>query len=120
MVVGDVPGLKIVSDELWTKVKTRQMEVEASFSHTTTNRLNRTHRPSYLLSGLLECQHCSGPYAIMAKDRYGCTNSQKKLPIEHLGDIVCPNSKIISWTPSPRGIDRGRDQQAAVSFKEEQ
>ncbi|WP_202033818.1 recombinase family protein [Agrobacterium larrymoorei] len=95
-VVGEVPELRIVSDELWAKVKKRQMEVEASFSHTTTNRLNRTHRPSYLLSGLLECSHCSGPYAIMAKDRYGCTNRQKKLPIEHLGGVVCPNSKTIS------------------------
>ncbi|MCD4660388.1 MAG: recombinase family protein [Agrobacterium sp.] len=95
-VVGEVPALRIVSDELWAKVKKRQLEVEASFSHTTTNRLNRTHRPSYLLSGLLECQHCSGPYAIMAKDRYGCTNRQKKLPIEHQGNIVCTNSKTIS------------------------
>jgi len=95
-VVGNVPELRIVSDELWAKVKTRQMEVEASFSHTTTNRLNRTHRPSYLLSGLLECHHCSGPYTIMAKDRYGCSNRQKKLPIEHLGDIVFTNSKTIS------------------------
>ncbi|HEV7434011.1 MAG TPA: hypothetical protein VGO22_03940 [Pseudorhizobium sp.] len=32
----------------------------------------------------------------MAKDRYGCTNRQKKLPIEHLGGIVCTNSKTIS------------------------
>ena len=32
----------------------------------------------------------------MAKDRYGCTNRQKKVPIEHLGNAVCPNSKTIS------------------------
>ena len=32
----------------------------------------------------------------MAKDRYGCTNRQKKLPIEHLGGIVCTNGKTIS------------------------
>ncbi|MDI7865343.1 recombinase family protein, partial [Rhizobiaceae bacterium n13] len=70
-VVGEVPELRIVSDELWAKVKKRQLTVEASFSHTTTNRLNRAHRPQYLLSGLLECDHCCGPYAIMAKDRYG-------------------------------------------------
>jgi hypothetical protein len=37
-----------------------------------------------------------GVRAIMAKDRYGCTNRQKKLPIEHLRNIVCPNSKTIS------------------------
>lgn len=32
----------------------------------------------------------------MAKDRYGCTNRQKNLPIDHLGGIVCTNSKTIS------------------------
>ena len=95
-VVGEVPDLRIVSDELWAKVKKRQLAVEASFSHTTTNRLNRAHRPQYLLSGLLECDHCCGPYAIMAKDRYGCTNRQKKLPIDDLGGIVCTNAKTIS------------------------
>ena len=95
-VVSEVPELRIIDDELWAKVKQRQIEVEALFDHTKTNRLNRTHRPSYLLSGLIECAHCGGPYAIMAKDRYGCTNRQKKLPIDHLGDIVCPNSKTIS------------------------
>ncbi|MDA5630848.1 recombinase family protein [Agrobacterium sp. ST15.16.055] len=61
-VVGEAPELRIVSDELWAKVKKRQLAVEASFSHTTTNRLNRAHRPQYLLSGLLECDHCCGPY----------------------------------------------------------
>ncbi len=95
-VVSDVPDLRIIDDELWAKVKQRQIEVEALFNHTKTNRLNRTHRPSNVLSGLLECAHCGGPFAIMAKDRYGCTNRQKKLPIEHLGDIVCPNAKTIS------------------------
>ncbi len=95
-VVSEVPELRIIDDELWAKVKQRQIEVEAQFNHTTTNRLNRTHRPNYLLSGLLECAHCAGPYAIMSKNRYGCTNRQKDLPIAHLDDGICPNSKTIS------------------------
>src|SRR5690606_4457574 len=90
-VVGEAPELRIVDDALWIRVKQRQLEVEASFSHTTTNRLNRAHRPQYVLSGLLECAHCAGPYAIMAKDRSGCTNRKKKLPIDHLGTIVGTN-----------------------------
>ena len=72
------------------------VEINTQFNHTTTNRLNRTHRPNYLLSGLLECAHCAGPYAIMSKNRYGCTNRQKDLPIPHLDDGICPNSKTIS------------------------
>ncbi|SCB60433.1 hypothetical protein GA0061105_1114 [Rhizobium aethiopicum] len=67
---------------------------EKSFSPTITNRLNKAHRPQYLLSGLLQCAHYLGPHAIAAKDRYGCTNRQKKLPIEQLGGIVCTNSEI--------------------------
>ncbi len=94
-VVKDVPELRIVTDELWAAVKRRQKIVEKTFAHTSTNDLNRTHRPRYLLSGILECGHCLGPYAIMAKDRYGCTNRQKKLPIPHLGHIVCTSSKTI-------------------------
>ena len=114
-VVGEAPELRIVSDELWAKVKKRQLAVEASFSHTTTNRLNRAHRPQYLLSGLLECDHCCGPYAIMAKDRYGCTNRQKKLPIDDLGGIdllprgnQSPGSEGHGCERQGRGDDRGQ------------
>ncbi|WP_281979185.1 zinc ribbon domain-containing protein, partial [Pseudorhizobium flavum] len=94
--VAEQPRLRIVSDDLWAAVKRRQAEVDQAFAKTNTNKLARSHRPQYLLSGRLECGHCLGPYAIMAKDRYGCTNRQKKLPIEHLGGIVCTNSKTIS------------------------
>ncbi|MBB4351023.1 recombinase family protein [Aliirhizobium cellulosilyticum] len=54
-VVTEVPAMPIVSDELWARVKERQLTALDNFSRTTTNRLNRTHRPSYLLSGMLEC-----------------------------------------------------------------
>ncbi|MDR6758109.1 hypothetical protein J2Y48_003407 [Mycoplana sp. BE70] len=67
-VVCEQTQLRIVSDALWSAVKKRQMAVEQSLSRTTTNHLNRGHRPQYLLSGILECAHCFGPYAIMAKD----------------------------------------------------
>ncbi|GGG20824.1 hypothetical protein GCM10010924_57800 [Rhizobium wenxiniae] len=53
-VVTKVPAMRIVSDELWARVKERQLTTLENFSRTTTNRLNRTHRPSYLLSGMLE------------------------------------------------------------------
>lgn len=93
--IKEVPELRIIDDQLWARVKQRQIENEKLFSRTTTNKLNKSHRPRYLLSGLLECAHCGGPYAIMGKGRYGCTNRQKKLPIDMLGGIVCTNSKTI-------------------------
>lgn len=61
-----------------------------------TNKLNRTHRPSYLLSGILRCAPCGGPYAISDKDRYSCTKRGKKLPLAHLDGSICTNSKTIS------------------------
>lgn len=55
-----------------------------------------THRPEYLLSHLLECAECGGPYAISGKDRYSCTNRKKRLPIDELGGACCGNSKTIT------------------------
>ena len=33
------------------------------------NRLNSTHRPRYLLSGLLKCGACAGRYSMRGQDR---------------------------------------------------
>lgn len=66
-VTAEVPEVRIVSDELWARVKRKQIEVGDQFSHTSTNRLNAAHRPSYLLGGLLEGAECGGPYATTAK-----------------------------------------------------
>ncbi|WP_454852991.1 hypothetical protein [Rhizobium binxianense] len=84
--------MRIISDELWARVKERQLATLANFSRTTTNRLNRTHRPSYLLSGMLECAECGGSYAIMAKERYGCSN-QKTILRKNLEERVPQSEK---------------------------
>ena len=80
-IVAEVPELRIVDDELWQAAKARQGQI-AEKSATTiaatraahANRLNSTHRPRYLLSGLLECGVCGGPYSKRGQDRYGCSN----------------------------------------------
>jgi DNA invertase Pin-like site-specific DNA recombinase len=95
-VFGDNANFRIVDDALWERVKRRQREVKDYFEATNTNRLNKTHRPSYLLSGLLRCAECGGPYAISGKDRYSCTNHGKKIPLEQLGDERCGNRRTIS------------------------
>jgi len=94
-IVTEVPHMRIISDDLWARVKERQLTTLENFSRTTTNRLNRTHRPSYLLSGMLECAECGGSYAIMAKERYGCSNHKSKLPVDGLGGACCSNQKTI-------------------------
>gem|GEM_PF-2838050 len=88
--------MRIVSDELWQRVKDRQKVVGDLFDFGQSNRLNGTHRPEYLLSRLLECAECGGPYAISGKDRYSCTNRKKRLPIDDLDGACCGNSKTIT------------------------
>ena len=95
-VLTDVPEMRIVSDELWQRVKERQKEIGELFDFGQSNRLNATHRPGYLLSHLLECAECGGPYAISGKDRYSCTNRKKRLPIDELDGACCGNSKTIT------------------------
>ncbi|WP_246723552.1 recombinase family protein [Rhizobium sp. ARZ01] len=95
-VLTDVPSMRIVPDKLWQRVKERQKEIGELFDFGQSNRLNATHRPEYLLSHLLECAECGGPYAISGKDRYSCTNRKKRLPIDDLGGACCGNSKTIT------------------------
>jgi site-specific DNA recombinase len=42
------------------------------------NPLNRARRRKFLLSGLLNCDCCGAPYAILAQDRNGCANRRSK------------------------------------------
>ena len=64
-IIAEVPELRIVDDELWQAAKARQGEISKKYATSIAatraaqaNRLNSTHRPRYLLSGLLECGVC--------------------------------------------------------------
>jgi hypothetical protein len=83
--------MRIISDELWERVKVRQLTTLENFSRKTTHRLNGAGPPRHLLSGMLEC----APYAIIARDRYGCTNHKKHMPIDGLNGACCSNQKTI-------------------------
>jgi Recombinase len=95
-VLSEVPEMRIVPDELWKRVKNRQKEIGELFDFGQNNRLNATQRPEYLLSRMLECAECGGPFAISGKDRYSCTNRKKRLPIDELDGACCGNSKTIT------------------------
>ena len=80
-IVTEVPELRIVDDELWKAVKDRQGEITEQYATVIeatqtarANRLNGAHRPRHLLSGVLECGVCGGPYSMRGQDRYGCSN----------------------------------------------
>ena len=93
-IVTEVPELRIVDDKLWQAVKDRQEELTQKYAtvieatrSARANRLNGTHRPRHLLSGLLECGACGGPYAMRGQDRYGCSN--------HVMNGSCSNGRGI-------------------------
>lgn len=81
-IVKDVPELRIVDDELWQAVKARQAVnanvAEGIRKHHKKNRLNGTHRPKTLLSGLIFCGCCGGPFSIRGSDRFACSTHVTK------------------------------------------
>ena len=94
-IIKDVPELRIVDDELWHSVRVRQGEIAEKFANLTEavrkhhkkNRLNGTRRPKSLLSGLVFCGCCGGPYSLRGADRFACSN--------HISKGACSNSRTI-------------------------
>jgi site-specific DNA recombinase len=79
-IVAEVPELRIVDDELWQAVKTRQSEIADKYVNVTeaireaqSNRLNGLRRPKALFSGLIYCGVCGGPCSLRGQDRYACS-----------------------------------------------
>ena len=79
MVVTSAPALRIVSDSLWRRVQDRFEANGRKMARDESGQaLNRVYRAQYVLSGLLECSCCGGAYAIMGKNRYGCSTRKNK------------------------------------------
>ena len=91
-IVAEAPELRIIDDTLWRAAKDRQSALSVRYATviaaTRADRLNATHRPRHLLSGLLECGVCGGPYAMRGQDRYGCSN--------HVMNGSCANGRGIA------------------------
>ncbi|WP_430246023.1 recombinase family protein [Neorhizobium sp. DAR64861/K0K2] len=94
-IVTEVPGQRIIDDALWQAVKQRQSDIadkyanvtEAVRAHHQTNRLNGVRRPKSLLSGLIFCGICDGPYSLRGADRFACSN--------HISNGSCTNTRTI-------------------------
>ncbi|WP_144865299.1 recombinase family protein [Mesorhizobium sp. J18] len=95
-IITEVPELRIVPDELWKAAKAKQAELTDKYAnviaavrqHHRTNRLNGTHRPKSLLSGLIFCGCCGGPYSLRGQARFACS--------AHVTNNSCSNSRTIS------------------------
>ncbi|MGB7324093.1 MAG: recombinase family protein, partial [Rubripirellula sp.] len=97
LTIKEVPDLRIIDDELWSRVKERQKQNTIVMPRDGDNRaLNRKHRKVHALSGTLICGCCGGPMAITAKDRYGCSsyrasrtcNNQRTIPRQEIEERV--------------------------------
>ncbi|WP_425044985.1 recombinase family protein [Primorskyibacter sp. S87] len=77
-IIEEVPDLRIIPEDLWSRVKTRQEATRSTMISDGVNRPERAHRAKHLFSGLLKCGCCDGGYTIVGKTHYGCANARNK------------------------------------------
>ncbi|ADO43101.1 recombinase family protein [Ketogulonicigenium vulgare] len=86
-IITDVSELRIIEQDLWDQVKSRQ---EGRKIEQTDREAWERRKPRFLLSGLVKCGGCGGGFSTIGKDRFGCSNSRNK------GTSVCTNRTGIS------------------------
>ena len=78
-VITPVPELRMIPDDLWTRVKERQTRLRRDLLHAAGEiRPERARHPSYLLSGLLKCGRCGGGFSKISQEHYGCSNARNR------------------------------------------
>ena len=83
----EVPQLRIIDDELWSQVKSRQLAVRTLTAGRQTE-FKRARRPKFLFSGLAKCAECGGGYVMFWRDRLACFNARAR--------GTCTNRRTIS------------------------
>jgi len=74
----EVPDLRIVGQDLWDRVKTRQKAIIADDTDSKPNRLHERVRGRYLFSGLTKCGCCGGGYSMISSTHIGCSTGRNK------------------------------------------
>jgi site-specific DNA recombinase len=79
-IIRDVPELRIVDQDLWERVKSRQLELRRGTrpDHDQERAFWAQTRPKYLLSGLLRCGACGGAYTKINANLFGCATARNK------------------------------------------
>jgi DNA invertase Pin-like site-specific DNA recombinase len=75
-----VPQLRIVDDELWDQVKSRQADMRRVTSSGDPKRFNQARRPKYLFSGLTKCAECGGGCARRARTSIASSSRTSSRP----------------------------------------
>ena len=91
----DIPALRIIKDDLWSRVKQRQGAIREDIlteraADPDGFKIERGHRPRYLLSGLLTCGCCGSGYIMISDSRLGCAAARNS--------GTCANRKTIKRT----------------------
>ncbi|AXC51053.1 recombinase family protein [Paracoccus suum] len=79
LIITDVPEMRLVEQELWERVKTRQGEIdnEPRIIAIKATRFWERKRQIHLLTGLLRCGCCGGGFAAVGRDYVACSASRK-------------------------------------------
>ena len=74
--IGDVPELRIVSDEAWEAVKTRQQKMRQTVAEA--GNIGRARRPLHLFYGLMRCGICARSYVMCSPHRLACSGRRER------------------------------------------
>ena len=69
----DLPELRIIADDLWKRVKSRQKDLD-----TDRPQFWKKQRPRNLFSYLLKCGECGGGFSMVSATHAGCSNARNK------------------------------------------
>ena len=74
-----VPHLRIIDDELWSRVKQRQKEIWPNHKRAPQKQPDfwQTCRPVHILSDKTYCTHCGGKMISVGRDYLACSNARK-------------------------------------------
>jgi site-specific DNA recombinase len=97
LITRDEPALRIISDDLWQRTRTRQAKQARELGTRVIGGL-RKHRPGagrpskYVLSGLLKCEACHAGFVMSNGERYQCASHTNG------GDAACNVSLSVQRT----------------------
>ena len=74
-----VPHLRIIDDELWSRVKQRQKEIWPNHKRAPQKQPDfwQARRPVHILSDKTHCAHCGGKMVAVGRDYLACSNARK-------------------------------------------
>ncbi len=78
----EVPGLRIISDELWNRVHAVKYQKGKNMP------VHKTRRPKHLFSGLVHCGVCGGGYTVNGGSSLRCSRRRES--------GTCDNGRVVS------------------------